>query len=135
MQGDTRATSGATSDILAGKYRIDAVMGSGGWGEVAARHIQLDEKVAIALPEAWPIRSGAASLEARLPSRSRASTWLVSSMGTLDTALPHREYLEGQDPVTGFREGRDVGRAGGGIVPQASEAIAEAHGIESFIET
>ena len=35
-------------DILAGKYRVERVLGSGGMGVVvAAHHIQLDEKVAL----------------------------------------------------------------------------------------
>jgi serine/threonine protein kinase len=42
-------------DVLAGKYRVDKVLGIGGMGVVvAAHHIQLDDKVAIKfmLPEA-----------------------------------------------------------------------------------
>jgi eukaryotic-like serine/threonine-protein kinase len=42
-------------DMLAGKYRIEKILGAGGMGVVvAAHHVQLDEKVAIKflLPEA-----------------------------------------------------------------------------------
>jgi serine/threonine protein kinase len=42
-------------DILAGKYRVDKILGAGGMGVVVtAHHIRLDEKVAIKflLPEA-----------------------------------------------------------------------------------
>jgi len=37
-------------DILAGKYRVERVLGAGGMGVVvAARHLRLDERVAIKL--------------------------------------------------------------------------------------
>jgi serine/threonine-protein kinase len=73
-------------DILAGKYRIDKILGAGGMGVVvAAHHIRLDEKVAIKflLPAALgnPERPWLVSnvrLGRRL--RSRASMSLESSM-------------------------------------------------------
>ena len=35
-------------DVLAGKYRIDGILGAGGMGVVvAAHHLQLDERVAL----------------------------------------------------------------------------------------
>ncbi len=45
----------AIGDVLAGKYRVERVLGVGGMGVVvAARHMQLDQKVALKflLPQA-----------------------------------------------------------------------------------
>src|SRR4051812_7845693 len=45
---DERASIVHEGDILEGKYRVETVLGQGGMGMVvAARHLQLDEKVAI----------------------------------------------------------------------------------------
>ena len=68
-------------DILAGKYRVERILGAGGMGVVvAAHHIQLDERVAIKFlrPEASATRRPWPGSRAKLvpPSRSRASTSL-----------------------------------------------------------
>jgi serine/threonine protein kinase len=58
------AASGVrVEDVLAGKYRIERVLGVGGMGVVvAAHHIQLDQKVALKflLPEALGNREAVA---------------------------------------------------------------------------
>ncbi len=48
-QRDPREAAGVREgQILAGKYRVERVLGAGGMGVVvAAQHVQLDEKVAI----------------------------------------------------------------------------------------
>ena len=45
---DQRQVNPAPGDVLAGKYRVERVLGAGGMGiVVAAHHLQLDEKVAL----------------------------------------------------------------------------------------
>ena len=49
-------------DVLAGKYRVSGIIGSGGMGVVvAAHHIHLDEKVAIKGPAPERSRYGGSS--------------------------------------------------------------------------
>jgi len=74
----------AEGQVLAGKYRVERVLGRGGMGiVVAAHHLQLDEKVAIKflLPEAVSNAEviGRFVREARAAG-SRASTWHVCRM-------------------------------------------------------
>jgi serine/threonine-protein kinase len=47
--GDPQAAAGVREgDVIAGRYRVERILGAGGMGVVvAARHIQLDEKVAL----------------------------------------------------------------------------------------
>jgi eukaryotic-like serine/threonine-protein kinase len=51
-QGDPQEAAGVREgQILAGKYRVEKVLGVGGMGVVvAARHIELDSKVALNFP-------------------------------------------------------------------------------------
>src|ERR1700755_3070312 len=91
--------------ILAGKYRIERVLGQGGMGVVvAATHLQLDERVALKflLPEA--LENGEAV--ARFAREARAAVKIksehvarVSDVGTLESGSPYMvmEYLQGQD--------------------------------------
>src|SRR3954468_1368087 len=124
--------------ILAGKFRIERVLGQGGMGVVvAATHIQLDERVALKflLPEAL----GNPEAVARFAREARAAVKIksehvarVSDVGTLDNGSPYMvmEYLEGTD-LSDL-----VQRQGAMSVPdavesllQACEAIAEAHAL------
>jgi serine/threonine-protein kinase len=123
-------------EVLAGKYRVDRVLGEGGMGVVlAARHLDLDERVAIKLMRA----EFAASVEAteRFMREARAAVKLksehvarINDVGKLANGTPFivMEYLEGRDlgrmleertvlPVT---EACDY-------VLQACDAVAEAH--------
>jgi serine/threonine-protein kinase len=125
-------------DILAGKYRIDKVLGVGGMGVVvAAHHIQLDEKVAIKflLPEAL----GNAEAVARFAREARAAVKIKSEhvarvidVGTLENGAPYMvmEYLEGGDLAAWVEQQ--------GVLPieqavefvlQACDAIADAHSL------
>jgi serine/threonine protein kinase len=90
-------------DILAGKYRVERVLGAGGMGVVvAAHHMQLDEKVALKflLPEALDNREAVA----RFAREARAAVKIKSEhvariidVGTLPNGAPYivMEYLEG----------------------------------------
>lgn len=124
--------------LLAGKYRVERVLGQGGMGVVlAARHIHLEERVAIKLMLAEAAFNGEAV--ARFVREARAAARLesahvakVSDVGTLEDGRPYMvmEYLDGADLSQVL--------AGSGPLPvqdavdyllQASEAIAEAHSL------
>ena len=69
-------------DILAGKYRVSSIIGSGGMGVVvAAHHIHLDEKVAIKVlhPNVLGIVEAVDRFvrEARAVVKLRVNTWFV----------------------------------------------------------
>jgi serine/threonine-protein kinase len=125
-------------DILAGKYRIDKVLGVGGMGVVvAAHHIQLDERVAIKflLPEAL----GNAEAVARFAREARAAVKIKSEhvarvidVGTLETGAPYMvmEYLDGSDLGAWVRlSGALPFEQTVEFILHASEAIAEAHAL------
>jgi serine/threonine-protein kinase len=122
--------------ILAGKFRIERVLGQGGMGVVvAATHLQLDERVALKflLPDAL----GNPEAVERFAREARAAVKIksehvarVSDVGTLESGSPYMvmEYLEGQDL------GAWVRSYGAMKIPeaiefllQACEALAEAH--------
>jgi serine/threonine-protein kinase len=123
-------------DVLAGKYRIERVLGIGGMGVVvAATHLQLDQKVALKflLPDAMENKD----VVARFAREARAAAKIQSEhvervidVGTLETGSPYMvmEYLQGRDLSDVLAE-RKVFPAeeAVGFVLQACEAIAEAH--------
>ncbi len=125
-------------DVLAGKFRIERVLGQGGMGVVvAATHIQLDERVALKflLPEAL-INSDAV---ARFAREARAAVKIksehvarVSDVGTLESGSPYMvmEYLHGQDLADWVRD-RGAMPISDAVefVLQACEALAEAHAL------
>jgi eukaryotic-like serine/threonine-protein kinase len=124
--------------VLAGKYRIERVLGRGGMGVVvAAHHIQLDEKVAIKflLPEAV----SNAEVVGRFVREARAAVRIksehvarVTDVGTLEGGEPYMvmEYLEGSD-LAGWLQQRGALPVEQAVefVIQACEAIAEAHAL------
>jgi eukaryotic-like serine/threonine-protein kinase len=123
-------------EILAGKYRVDRVLGVGGMGVVAAaHHLELDDKVAIKflLPETL----GNAEAVARFAREARAAVKIksehvarVSDVGKLENGAPYMvmEYLEGMD-LSGWlsKHGPLPLEQAAEFILQASEAIAEAH--------
>jgi serine/threonine-protein kinase len=125
-------------DVLAGKYRVDRVLGAGGMGiVVAAHHIGLDERVAIKflLPEM--LAHGEAV--ARFAREARAAVKIksdhvarVSDVGTLENGAPYivMEYLEGGDLSAWLKQhGALPLEQAIEFVLQACEAIAEAHAL------
>jgi serine/threonine-protein kinase len=125
-----------TGDVIAGKYRVERVLGQGGMGVVvAARHLHLGERVAIKFLVPRP---GAGSeLMARFVREGRAAMRIrsehvvrVYDIGTLETGGPYlvMEYLKGRDLAeTLTAEGPLPAEAAIEYVLQAIEAIAEAH--------
>src|SRR5215472_16241514 len=91
--------------VLAGKYRVERVLGKGGMGMVvAAMHVSLEQRVAIKvmLPEAMETADGTARFvrEARAAALLRSEHIArVSDFGTLDDGMPYivMEHLEGRD--------------------------------------
>jgi serine/threonine-protein kinase len=125
-------------DILAGKYRVERVLGVGGMGVVvAAHHLHLDERVAIKflLPEMLDHAEsvGRFAREARAAVKIKSEhVARVLDVGTLETGAPYMvmEYLDGQDL------GKWISQRGPlpideavEFVIQACVAIAEAHGL------
>src|SRR3954463_10481839 len=92
-------------EILAGKYRVERVLGVGGMGiVVAATHLQLDQRVALKflLPEAMasPEIVERFAREARSAAKIQSEhVARVIAVGTLDTGSPYMvmEHLEGGD--------------------------------------
>jgi serine/threonine protein kinase len=125
-------------DILAGKYRIDGYLGRGGVAVVvAARHLQLDERVAIKflLPEVLSSAEAVArfELEARTAVKIKSEhVAQVFDVGRLDDGAPYivMEHLEGEDlEVWLERRGPLRFELAAELVLQACEAIAEAHAL------
>jgi serine/threonine-protein kinase len=139
MQGGSNSAAGVREgDILAGKYRVERVLGIGGMGVVvAAHHIQLDEKVSLKflLPEAL----GNSEAVARFAREARAAVKIksehvarVSDVGTLPNGAPYMvmEYLDGGDLAAWLHErGPLPVEHAVEFVLQACEAIAEAHAL------
>jgi serine/threonine-protein kinase len=122
--------------VLAGKYRVERVLGEGGMGfVVAAHHLQLDNKVAIKLLRPELLTN--AEAVARFAREARAAVRIVSQhvarvldVGTLEDGAPYMvmEFLEGGDLsiVLASRGALPVDEAVDYVL-QACEAIAEAH--------
>jgi serine/threonine-protein kinase len=125
-------------DVVAGKYRIERILGEGGMGYVlGARNITLDEPVAIKILKHDAVTSGDAV--ARFFREARAAVRMkgehvakVLDVGALDDGTPYMlmELLEGADLSA------VVERSGGLPIAtavdyalQTCEALAEAHAL------
>jgi eukaryotic-like serine/threonine-protein kinase len=123
-------------DLLAGKYRVERVLGAGGMGVVvAARHIELDQLVAIKFVRDEAIASEDAVQ--RFLREARAAVKLKSEhvarvldVGKLESGAPYMvmEYLEGSDLGKVLTDhGPSSVDAAADWILQACEAVAEAH--------
>jgi eukaryotic-like serine/threonine-protein kinase len=122
--------------LLAGKYRVERVLGQGGMGVVvAAIHQQLEQRVALKF-----LVPGALSNEeavGRFMREARSAVRLMSEhvarvidVGTLPDGAPYivMEYLEGQDLAALVAEQGPLPiETAVEYVLQACEALAEAH--------
>src|SRR5678816_3166991 len=122
--------------VLAGKYRVDRVLGQGGMGVVVqAMHLQLHQPVAMKflLPEVLAnqqvvqrfLREAQAAVRLRSEHVAR-----VIDVGALETGAPYMvlEYLDGADLSNFPRSQLTIG----GVIDlmlQACEALAEAHSL------
>jgi eukaryotic-like serine/threonine-protein kinase len=136
VDGSANTFSVKPGDTLAGKYRIERLLGQGGMGMVvAARHVDLDEMVALkfVLPDvvhnpeivARFMREGRAAVKIKSEHVAR-----VFDVGRLDNGAPYlvMEYLKGSDLGEHLR-GQGPLPAGEAVryMLQACEALAEAH--------
>ena len=128
----------SAGDVLAGKYRVERVLGAGGMGVVvAAHHIHLDEKVALKF--LLPAALSNAEAIARFEREARAAVKIksehvarVSDVGKLENGSPYMvmEYLEGCDLAALLEQcGTLPIDEAVEFVLQACEAVAEAHAI------
>jgi len=138
MESQTDGDSVREGEILAGKYRIERVLGHGGMGVVvAARHLELDERVAIKflLPSTLAIPEVVARFarEARAAVKIRSEhVARIIDVGKLETGAPYiiMEYLEGEDLGAWLQKrGRLPAEQAVQFVLQACEAVAAAHSI------
>jgi serine/threonine protein kinase len=125
----------SAGQIVADKYRIDGIMGTGGMGVVvAATHVELDQRVAIKfLREVSPEALARFQREARLLVRLKsAHVARVFDVGALDDDTPYivMEHLEGSDLATVVTARKKLPvEETVDYVLQACEAVAEAHAL------
>jgi serine/threonine-protein kinase len=125
-------------DVLAGKYRVERVLGVGGMGVVvAAHHLQLDEKVALKflLPRAVYSEESLSRFlrEARAAAKIKNEhVARVIDVGQLENKSPYMvmEFLDGSDLADWLRQhGAMSVEQAVDFVLQACEALAEAHAL------
>ena len=133
----TQTTLGE-GDVLAGKYRVEKVLGEGAMGVVvAAMHVHLGERVALKFLK--PELAGNPEVVARFLREAQAAVRIkgehiarVSDVGTLESGAPYMvmEYLTGSDlgAVIEKRGKLDVAQAVECVI-QACDALAEAHSL------
>jgi serine/threonine-protein kinase len=123
-------------ELLAGKYRVERILGQGGMGVVVkARHVDLDEPVALKLmlPEVASNEEAVGRFlrEARAAVRVKSEhVARVIDVGQLESGAPYlvMEYLDGQDLAQILRERGPLPIDDAiDYLAQACEAVAEAH--------
>src|SRR5512140_559405 len=121
--------------MVAGKLRVERVLGQGGMGTVAvATHVGLDQRVAIKV--LLPELANQPEVVARFVREARASARLknehvcrVSDVGQLETGEPYieMELLEGEDLSKVIDRAPLPVETAADYVLQACVAVAEAH--------
>ena len=126
----------AVGDVLAGKYRVDKILGIGGMGMVvAATHLELDQRVALKFM--LPAANESAESSARFLREARAAGRLnsdhvcrVMDVGRFDSGVPYivMEYLQGENLAAVLRR-RGPLRVSEAVdfILQGVEGLAEAH--------
>ncbi len=125
-------------DVIAGRFRVDSVLGEGGMGiVVGATHLGLGHRVAIKLMLGASPRH--AEAVARFEREARAAVKLksehvarVTDVGRLEDGAPFMvmEFLEGDDlDAVLVRDGALPIALAADYVLQACEAVAEAHAL------
>lgn len=135
--GETPPIPVRPGDRIAGRYKVERVLGAGGMGVVvAARHTALGHRVAVKLMR--DEAGGDASTAARFLREARAAAHLksehaakVTDFGQLDSGEPYLvlEYLDGEDLGSVVARGPLPVPVAVDYVLQACEAIAEAHAL------
>jgi serine/threonine-protein kinase len=124
--------------VLAGKYRVERVLGMGGMGVVvSAMHTELDQRVALKflLPAAMAnaVAVGRFAQEARAVVRLKSEhVARVIDVGRLESGAPYivMEYLEGMDLGTRLEDKGPLPVVEAvDFLLQACEAVAEAHAL------
>jgi serine/threonine-protein kinase len=122
--------------ILAGKYRVERVLGSGGMGVVvAAWHLELEQRVAVKFLHPLALERADTAERFRREARSAAKiksehVARVIDIGIMEGNVPYMvmEYLEGHDISDEMaRVGMLPMEDSVDFVLQAIEALAEAH--------
>ncbi|HEY0483781.1 MAG TPA: serine/threonine-protein kinase, partial [Kofleriaceae bacterium] len=126
----------AVGDVLAGKYRVDKILGIGGMGMVvAATHLEIDQRVAIKfmLPSSGESPETAARFlrEAKAAGRLNSDhVCRVFDVGRFDSGAPYivMEYLQGESVAALLRRHGPL-RVSDAVdfILQAIEGLAEAH--------
>lgn len=123
-------------ETLGGKYRVDRILGQGGMGVVVgAKHIDLDERVAIKFLLGEPSSAAVDRFlrEARAAVKVKGEhVCRVLDFGRLETGEPYivMEHLEGTDLAKKIdKEGAQPIAAAVGWIIEASDALAEAHAL------
>jgi serine/threonine-protein kinase len=134
---DGTAPAVCVGEVLAGKYRVERVLGVGGMGVVVAAHnIALDSPVAIKLLLPELARNGEAI--ARFLREARAAAKIgceyvgrVHDVATFPSGAPYivMEYLDGEDLAAIVRRGPLGVEQAVDFVLQVCVALAEAHGL------
>ena len=136
---DPSSSTVQPGDVVAGKYRVERVLGAGGMGVVvAATHVKLGQKVALKL--LLPQTLDRTEMVERFQREAQAAARLKSDhvarvidVGVLDSGAPFMvmEHLEGLDLSQLVRARGPLPAAQvAELVLQACEAIGEAHAAE-----